>query len=445
MDQSRQLHHKIWRIAWPAILSNISIPLLGLADTAILGHLESTRYLGSVAIGASILSFVYWGFGFLRMGTTGLVARAVGAGDGARELAVLLQSGVLAAALAALVIITHPVWVPLGLELMSPGPEMAPLSREYLSIRVFSAPAVLTTYAVLGWFIGRQDTRWPMLILVFTNLLNIALDVLFIVVLDWKSAGAAWATLWAEYAGCGLALWLVYRRLDWTPLPAVASQLREWRAYQALLESNRFLFFRTICLLFAFAFFTAMSTRLGESTLAANTIMLNLLLFAAYGLDGFAYAAEGLAGNAAGGGDMARFRRDVAACWHWSLGAAAVLSLAFLVGGPLIYPLVTSHEDVRGLLLGYQAWLIAMPLVAAPSYLLDGVFIGAARTRYMMQSMLFSLFVVYLPAWFLLQGLANHGLWLAFVAFNGARGITLWHYFRKLNRADGWLDQAPSH
>ncbi|MDJ0877578.1 MAG: MATE family efflux transporter [Halieaceae bacterium] len=434
------MNHKIWQIAWPAILSNISTPLLGIVDTAILGHLDSTLYLGAVAIGASILSFIYWGFGFLRMGTTGLVARAVGAGDEQRETVVLLQSAVLAVSLATLVVASQGIWVGVGLHLMSPGEALAPLAGEYIGIRVYSAPAVLLTYAVLGWFIGHQDTRWPMVILVFTNALNILLDVLFIVVLDWKSAGAARATLCAEYAGCALALWLVSRRLSRQPWRDLRAHITRLTAYGELLDSNRFLFIRTICLLFSFAFFTAMSTRLGEATLAANTIMLNLLLLAAYGLDGFAYAAEGLAGNAAGGGDLGRFRIAVRACWHWSLATAGLLSLAFLLAAPVLYPAFTDHADVRDLLRDYHLWLVAMPLVAAPSYLLDGVFIGAARTRYMMHSMVLSLGLVYLPLWWLSQGLGNHGLWLAFVTFNGARGVSLYLYYRAVDARAGWLD-----
>ncbi len=439
MAPQDRLHHKIWQIAWPAILSNISTPLLGIVDTAILGHLESTTYLGAVAIGASILSFVYWGFGFLRMGTTGLVARAVGAGELRREAVVLLQSGVLALVLALLVVVSQAGWVTVGLELMAPSAALEPLAAEYVGIRVFSAPAVLLTYAVLGWFIGHQDTRWPMLILVFTNCLNIGLDVLFIVVLDWKSAGAAWATLCAEYAGCALALWLVYRRLNWPGGP-LGPDLTRLAAYKALLDSNRYLFIRTVCLLFSFAFFTAMSTRLGETTLAANSIMLNLLLLSAYGLDGFAYAAEGLAGNAAGGGDLERFRRAVRACWHWTLGTAGMLSLLFLVAAPLFYPMFTDHAQVQELLRKYQLWVAAMPLVSAASYLLDGVFIGAARTRYMMYSMAVSMLGVYLPLWWLCQELGNHGLWLAFVAFNGARGLSLYVCYRRLDARAGWLD-----
>jgi MATE family multidrug resistance protein len=441
MAQPTSLDHKIWQIAWPAIISNISIPLLGLVDTAILGHLDSTLYLGAVAIGASILSFLYWGFGFLRMGTTGLIARAMGAQDKSGELTIILQSIVLALVLAASVVATHPLWLSLGLWLMEPGQALTPLTHAYVSIRVYSAPAVLVTYAVVGWFIGRQNTRWPMVIVIVTNLLNILLDLLFIVVLDMKSEGAALATLTAEYVGCALALWALFKNLDLSPLAKIRRQLVQLRAYRQLLDSNRYLFFRTMCLLFSFAFFTAMSTRLGQNTLAANTIMLQLLMMAAYALDGFAYAAEGLAGNATGAGDLERFYQVVAACWRWSIVTAVSISCALLLAGPLLYPLFTSHAEVQLLLQKYHYWLVAMPLAAVWSYLLDGVFIGTAKSRYMMQSMLFSVLLVYLPAWYLLRDYENHGLWLAFILFNAARGATLQWCYRRLSLRSAWLTQ----
>ncbi len=434
------INHKIWQIAWPAILSNISTPLLGLVDTAILGHLDSTRYLGAVAIGASILSFLYWGFGFLRMGTTGLVARAAGANDSAQQLTVVLQSGILALLLAALVVASQAWWLVLGINLMAPPPEIAGLASEYASIRVFSAPAVLVTYTIMGWFIGRQNTRWPMLILIATNVLNILLDLLFIVVLDWKSAGAAWATLVSEYAGCALALAVAGRQLDWAMASRIQGELRRLRAYGALLRNNQYLFIRTLCLLYAFAFFTAMSTRLGETTLAANTIMLNLMMFAAFGLDGFAYAAEGLAGNAAGAADPKRFFESIKACAIWTATTACLISMTFLLFGPSLYPLITDHADVIAVIDGHALWLAALPLIAAPSYLLDGIFIGAARTRYMMIGMALSLGLIYLPAAYSLKALGNHGLWLAFTLFNGSRGITLWFYFRRLSHKAAWFN-----
>ncbi|MEM0955748.1 MAG: MATE family efflux transporter [Pseudomonadota bacterium] len=440
MEQRRSIHHNIWQIAWPAILSNISTPLLGLVDTALLGHLDSTRYLAAVAIGASILSFLYWGFGFLRMGTTGLVARATGAKDRERELAVVLQSGILGVMLAALVLISQGLWLPVGLRLMNPAAELSMLTQAYVSIRVYSAPAVLVTYAITGWFIGRQNTRWPMLILISTNVLNIVLDVVFIAVLDGKSEGAAYATLIAEYAGCALALALAVTKLDWTPLPTVRKQLGKVSSYASLLRSNQYLFVRTVSLLLAFAFFTAMSTRQGETTLAANTVMLNLLMLAAFALDGFAFAAEGLAGNAAGARDLDRFYAAVRACWVWTLITAVALSLALLAAGPWLYPLFTDHTAVLAGIHRHQGWLILLPLVAAPSYLLDGVFIGTDRSRYMMKGMVISVCLIYLPAWYLSRGLENDGLWLAFTLFNGSRGATLAWYFLRLKQSEGWLD-----
>ncbi len=439
MAHSHSLNHKIWQIAWPAILSNISIPLLGLVDTAILGHLDSTVYLGAVAIGASILSFLYWGFGFLRMGTTGLVARALGAGDKPRELSLVLQSIVLALALAIMVVMLHPLWLGLGLWLMEPGPALAPLSESYVSIRVYSAPAVLVTYAIVGWFIGRQNTRWPMLFVIITNALNIVLDILFIVILDMKSDGAALATLSAEYVGAILAVWALVRNLDWSPLPQIRAQLIQLRAYRDLLDSNRYLFVRTMCLLFSFAFFTAMSTRLGENTLVANTIMLQLLMMTAYALDGFAYAAEGLTGNAVGAGDLKRLYQVVAACARWSIITAVAISATLLLAGPLLYPVFTHHIEILQLLDKYHFWLVLMPLAAVWSYLLDGVFIGTAQSRYMMRGMIFSLLVVYMPAWYLLKGYGNHGLWLAFILFNAARGASLQWYYQRLSRRSAWL------
>jgi MATE family multidrug resistance protein len=442
MPPEASLQRKIWDIALPAIISNISIPLLGLVDTAILGHLENTRYLGAVAVGAAVLSFLYWGFSFLRMGTTGLVARAVGARNPQREQEVLLQSIILAVALALLVIISHRLWLTLGLGWMAAGPELTPLAQSYAQIRIYSAPAVLVTYAVVGWFIGRQNTRWPMLIVVTANVVNVLLDLLFVVVLDWKSDGAAYATVCAEYCGLAVAIAVMLRQQKLAPSAAMRKRLRRWQNYKELLNSNRYLFVRTSCLLFSFAFFTSRSASFGEDQLAANTIILNLLLFAAYALDGFAYAAEALSGSAAGAGRLDHFYQVVRACTAWTVLGAALLSAGFGIFGTELFSLFTTHQEVIELLTRYQPWLIALPLVAAASYLLDGVFIGTALTRYMMWTMLFSLLLVYLPAWYLLQPWGNHGLWAAFLLFNGARGISLGICYWRVSQRRGWLEGA---
>jgi MATE family multidrug resistance protein len=444
MQRLSSLDRKIWDIAWPAILSNISLPLLGLVDAAILGHLGSTHYLGAVAIGGALLSFLYWGFSFLRMGTTGLVAKAMGAGRADRALQVLAQSAVLALGIAFLVVLLHPLWLRAGFLLMAPRAELLQLADSYVSIRIFSAPAVLVTYTILGWFIGRQNTRWPMVIVVLTNAANIALDFLLIIGMGLNSDGAAIATLLSEYLGCGVAIWAVLRQLDHSPWRSLKGHLVSVSAYQQILRSNRHLFIRTVCLLSSFAFFTAAGGKLGADTLAANTLLMQLLLFAAYGLDGFAFAAEGLAGHRLGAGDLEGFYAAVRRCAFWCMLAGGLISLLFLLSQRPIILVLSDIDTVRDLMSRHYLWLVLLPLVAAPSYLLDGVFIGSAETRYMMLTMIFSTFAVYLPLWFLTRDWGNHGLWLAFTAFNAARALTLYGYYRRLSRAGRWLDHKAS-
>ncbi len=439
MQPERRLDRKIWGIAWPAILSNVSIPLLGLVDSAILGHLGSSRYLAAVAIGSALLSFLYWGFSFLRMGTTGLVARAEGAGDQRASVLILLRSAILALVIAALVVLAHPLLIDFGLLLMGPSSELYPLAESYARIRIYSAPAVLLTYTVVGWFIGRQNTRWPMLIVILTNIANIALDFLLIVGLDMRSDGAALATVAAEYLGGGVAIACVLWQLRTYPHSGILKELANLEAYSELLRSNRHLFVRTVCLLFGFAFFTAQSENLGSEVVAANTLLLHLLMMAAYGLDGFAYAAEGLSGHELGRRDLQGFYRAVRRCALWSAACAFVLSAGLLALKPLLVFSLTDLEAVRGLLANYYPWLMAMPLLAAPAYLLDGVFIGASETRHMMVTVLFSLVCVYIPLWYLTLAWGNHGLWLAFCAFNLSRGISLYLRFRLLSREGLWL------
>ena len=439
MPTMSTLDRKIWGIAWPAILSNISVPILGLVDAAILGHLGDARYLGSVALGTAILSFLYWGFSFLRMGTTGLVARATGAGDHDSAFMVLAQSMVLALGLAGAVILLHPLWLGLGFSLMDPQPALLPLAQSYAGIRIASAPAVLITYAIIGWFIGRQNTRWPMLIMILTNAANIVLDFIFIVGLGLNSDGAAIATVIAEYLGLALALLVVARQVPATAWSTARQRIADWPAYARLLRSNRHLFVRTVCLLASFAFFTAMGDKLGADTLAANALLIQLLMLAAFGLDGFAFAAEGLAGSALGAGNLGAFHRAVRRCAIWCFGTAALVSIAYWLLNPLLFPVLTDLDPVRQIMFDQVPWLIALPLLAAPSYLLDGVFIGSAETRPMMITMLASALLVYLPLWYVTQPLGNDGLWLAFCAFNAARGLSLWLWYLYLNRSDRWL------
>ena len=441
---TRRLDAKIWAIAWPAILANLSIPLLGVVDAALLGHLDSPHHLAAVALGAAILSFLYWGFGFLRMGTSGEVARASGSGDEARALLALGRASVLAVVLAGALWILQAPLLRLGLLIMGPEPALGETAYRYGQLRLLSAPAVLLTYTLLGWFIGHQDTRWPMRVVIATNLLNIGLDALFILGLNLASAGAALATVTAEYLGLAVALYGLKRH----GLPRVSR--RVWAAlariapYLSTLRSNADLFLRTLALLFAFAFFTAAGEKLGAEVVAANAVMMQFLLFAAFALDGFAYAAEGLAGEALGSGNTARFYAVSARCALWTAICAALISLTIMLGREAVFPLLSDLPAILSLMREHGFWLVLLPAIAAPSYLLDGLFIGAGATRIMMLSMLFSTCVVYLPAWYLAQPLGNHGLWLAFTLFNATRGITLGLAYRRFTRRNRWARPAGS-
>lgn len=439
MASDSRLDRKIWGIAWPAILSNISIPLLGLVDSAVLGHLGSSRYLAAVAIGTALLSFLYWGFSFLRMGTTGLVARAEGAGDSSGSILILMRSAVLALVIAGLVLALRQPMIDLGLYLLGPQADLRLLATSYARIRILSVPAVLVTYTVVGWFIGRQNTRWPMVVAMATNLCNMGLDFLLVLALDLRSDGAAMATVIAEYLGCLIALVAVVRQHPRTRLSGLKKDLLDVSAYYGLLTSNWHLFLRTVGLLFAFAFFTAQGDNLGSEVLAANTLMLQLLMMAAYGMDGFAFAAEGLCGYSLGAADLAGFHQGVRRCALWTAVAAGAASGGLLLLQVPLVEVLSNVDSVQELMLRYFPWLIALPLLAGPAYLLDGVFIGAAKTRYMMRSMLFSLVVIYLPLWLLSRDWGNHGLWLAFSAFNTARGLSLSVHYRRLTRENRWL------
>jgi MATE family multidrug resistance protein len=390
-------------------VSNISIPLLGLVDAALLGHLDDPRHLAGVAVGSAILSFLYWGFSFLRMGTTGEVARAVGDGNAERAFVALGRGAVLALVIALVLIVLQTPLIATGLALMAPAEAIADLAGNYGTLRLLSAPAVLLTYVAVGWFIGRQNTRWPMAILIATNVLNMGLDALLIIGFDMASRGAALATVLAEYAGLALAF-LGLRRAGLPRLSAASrSAILDLRQLRRALASHAELFLRTLTLLFAFAFFTAMGERLGASVVAANAIMMQFLLFSAFALDGFAYAAEGLAGEALGGGNAPRFHRVTRRCALWTAVAALLISLLILVGRPWLFPLLTSLPEVQAVMQAQGLWLVLLPLVSAPSYLLDGVFVGAGATRAMMITMVFSAAAVYLPSWFLSRGLANDG------------------------------------
>ncbi|TFH85818.1 MATE family efflux transporter [Billgrantia azerbaijanica] len=438
---------RIWTLAWPIILSNVTVPLLGLVDTAVVGHLPDSRYLAAVTLGATLFGFLYWGFGFLRMGTTGLTAQAAGREDDAAVRNLLGQSLLMAASIGVVLILLAKPLIALGLWLLDGSEVATALAAEYARIRILSAPAVLANYAILGWFLGQQNARVTLALLVLTNGVNIALDLLFVVGLGMTSDGVAWATVIADYTALAFGGWLVRRRLRRLAGHFSRQRLLALSAYGELFQVNAHLFVRTLGLLFAMAFFTSRGAVQGDTVLAANAVLLQFIMLTSYALDGFAHAAEAITGRAVGGRRWDAFAAAVRGAAAFSLVTATAAALAFAAGGEWLIAALTGLPEVRATAADYLPWMVAMPLIAVWSYLLDGVFIGATATREMRNS-IFAGLAAYLPAWWLTQALlpgslTNHGLWFAFTLFTAVRSATLAAYYRHYRR-HRWCHDAAA-
>ncbi|MCD1607060.1 MATE family efflux transporter [Stutzerimonas kunmingensis] len=437
-------HSKVWALAAPMILSNLSVPLVALVDSSVIGHLPHAHQLGAVAVGGSLYTLLVWVMGFLRMGTTGFAAQAAGRNDGGALRQILLQGLLLALGFALLLGV---LGVPLkgaALQLMQPSAELDELTRDYFHTRLFGLPAALASYALIGWFLGTQNARAPLAILLTTNLINVALDLWFVLGLDWGVAGAARASVIAEWSGALLGLALTRKALARHPGRLDTRALGRWLSWRPLMAVNRDIFLRSLALQLVFFLVTVQGTRLGDATVAANALLLNGLLLTAHALDGLAHAVEALAGHAIGARNRDALQRVMVVAGGWSLLASVAFGLFFLLGGHLFIQLQTDIPEVRATALIYLPYLAALPLIAVWSYLLDGLFIGATRAREMRNSMLLAVGLT-LPLGWLLQGLGNHGLWLAFLSFMLMRGVCLGVLAQRLQRRGAWFNMgAPS-
>jgi MATE family multidrug resistance protein len=421
----------MWRIAAPMILSNVSVPLLGMVDTGVTGHLDNSAYLGAVALGATIFTFIYMGMNFLRMGTTGIAAQSFGADDNDGLRASLGQALIVGFLIALLLILLRAPIGHLALNLLGGDAETRNFAALYFDVRIWSAPGTLANYALIGWFIGLQNARVPLLIFLTINLTNIALDLLFVVVLGMTVDGVALASVIAEYAGflvgAIFAIFTLRKRAGHWPL----ARLTNIGAYRAFFAVNANLFIRTMALMFTLSFVTAQSARLGGRVLAANAVLMNFQHLTAFGLDGIAHAAEALVGKAIGQKRRDALVHSVNLTLKWSVIFALGFTAAYLLAGPLIISILTDLPDIRETALRYLPWMIASPLVSVWCFLYDGVYVGATRAKDMRNIMVLSALLVFLPAWYLLQPFGNDGLWLAFLLFMGSRGIGMHIGYRK--------------
>ncbi|QXH46345.1 MATE family efflux transporter [Pseudomonas xanthosomatis] len=436
--QHRPTHRKVWGLAAPMILSNISVPLVALVDSTVIGHLPHAHQLGAVAVGATLFTFMVGLMGFLRMGSTGFAAQAAGRADGAALRQVLVQGLLLALGFALLIGLLALPFSQLALHAMQPSEALHSATEAFFHTRLLGLPAALASYALVGWFLGTQNARAPLAILLTTNLLNIALNLWFVLGLDWGVAGSARASVIAEWSGALLGLALTRPALRAYPGRIAWAALKRWQAWRPLLAVNRDIFLRSLALQLVFLLITVQGARLGEATVAANALLLNGLLLTAYALDGLAHAVEALCGHAIGARDREALQRSLVVACGWSLIVSLGFAGLFLLGGHLFIDLQTDIASVREAAYPYLPYLALLPLIAVWSYLLDGLFIGATRAREMRNAMLAAVLIA-LPFALGLSGLGNHGLWLAFLGFMGLRAATLVWVGMRLHKNDQWL------
>ena len=413
---------KLLLLALPMILSNITTPLLGLVDTAVIGHLDQAYYLGGIAVGSMMISISFWLMGFLRMSTTGVVAQSLGENKPEQAWGYFFHSAALALLLALMLLLLHQPLLSLALNVVAASEQVSHYAAVYVEIRIFSAPAVLLNLVVLGFFVARQQVKWVVVQLFTINVINISLDLLFVVEFEWGVAGAAKASVIADYCGLLLlcfVLWPQAKAMAWRRIMRLQKEMMV-----RLFSLNRDIFIRSLALQLCLAFVTASGARMGDITVAANAILLNFFMFASYGLDGFAYAAESLVGQAKGQQNRRKIDQIVIASIAYCLITVSVFCLVLWGFKEHWIGLLTSLADVQNTALEYLPWLIGACAIGWLSFMMDGIYIGLTRAKEMRNSMLLAA-MVFFALWYATQAWQNHGLWLAFCGFMLVRGVSL--------------------
>lgn len=418
-------YRRVWNVAWPIMLSNVSVPLVGIVDTAVVGHLPNPVFIGAVALGAVVFSFLYWGFGFLRMGTTGIVAQDVGAEDWDELRATLARALIIAVSLGVSILVLRGALSELAFWALEGSAKVEAFAKQYYGVRVFGAPAALVNFVILGFVIGIQNTRAALALLLLLNVTNVLLDLLFVLGFGWGVEGVAAASLISEYTAAVFGLLLVRGILTRLGGRWHSYRLFDRSRMKTIVSVNLNIFARTLCLLVAFFHFTSTGARLGDIVLAANAVLMHFQMFMAYSLDGFAHAVEALAGSAYGARNRRAFTSAVRASTVCAAAVAVVYCLVYAAFGDSIVALITGIDAVRETAGQYLPWLIVTPMVSVWSFQLDGIFIGTTRTVAMRNAMLVSLAVFLVAVWIFVPLWQNHGLWAALMVFMAIRAVTL--------------------
>lgn len=417
-------HGRVLKIAIPIVISNATVPILGAVDTGVVGQMGEAAPIGAVGLGAIILTSVYWMFGFLRMGTVGLTSQALGAQDEAEVSALLTR--VLMAGLgfgAVLIVLQLPIFA-LALAIAPASAEVEGLARDYMAIRIWSAPAAIAIYGITGWLIAQERTRGVLIVQLWMNGLNILLDLWFVLGLGWGVEGVALATFLAEWSGAALGLWLcrnAFRNPRWRDWPRVFDMAR----IKTMVAVNTDILIRSLLLQIIFTSFLFIGADFGDVTLAANQVLLQFLYTTAYALDGFAFAAETLVGRAMGARRASELRRAAVLTTGWGVVIVIALMIAFALGGGWLIDTMAKVPEVQAEARVYLIWMVVAPILGVWAWMFDGIFIGATQTRDMRNMMAISFVIYWIAVVTLIPLWGNHGLWLALIISFVARGITL--------------------
>ena len=417
-------HRRVLHIAVPIVLSNATVPILGAVDTGVVGQMGTAAPIGAVGIGAVVLSTLYWVFGFLRMGTVGLTGQALGAGDRAEVAALLTRVLMIGGAGGVLILALQLPLFWLAFQVAPASAEVEGLATGYMQIRVWSAPAAIAIYGITGWLIAQERTRAVLAIQLWMNGLNIGLDLWFVLGLGWGVNGVAFATFLAEWSGLALGLWFC-RAAFRVPAWRNWAQVFDTARLRHMLSVNADILVRSLLLEAVFISFLFFGAGFGDVTLAANQVLLQFLMITAYAMDGFAFAAEALVGQAMGARRRDLLRRSAVVTGFWALMIVVGLSLVFAVFGGAVIDLMATAETVRAEARVYLIYMILAPLAGWAAWMLDGIFIGATRTRDMRNMMAVSFVIYGLALAALLPVYDNHGLWIALLISFVARGVTL--------------------
>ena len=427
-------HRRVLKIAIPILLANATIPILGAVDTAVVGQIPDAAPIAAVGVGAVIISAIYWVFGFLRMGTTGLTSQAAGRGEAGEVAALLTRALMIGVAGGLFFVLIQPLLIWGAFRLSPASAEVEGLAETYMRIRIFSAPAAIAMYGITGWLIAQERTREVLWIQLLMNGVNVGLDLVFVLSFGWGVAGVAWATFIAEWSGLVLGLWMcreAFAHSAWRDWARVFDRIKLKR--MAVVNSD--ILIRSLLLQGIFVSFLLLGGRFGDVTLAANQVLLQFLHITGYALDGFAFAAEALVGQAFGAAAVARVRRAAVLTTYWALALGVLMALAFWLMGPMIIDIMTKAPDVQQEARRYLPWLIAAPVMIVGLTQFDGIFIGATRTADMRNMMAVAFVIYVLAAWALMPRMENHGLWLALHISFIARAGSLALRYPALERA----------